>query len=344
MHVIIVNFKIPCQFLFGTHNHKKMKKNTRGGLRYMQFILIALSMHFSQLAFTQTDLDALMMNKNQFCNGFVYSNSSWDNYWEGNRKRINENLGTVSTNSLTYMANYGIKDKLNIMVGAPYIRTKATAGTLQGVSGIQDFSLFVKWRMVNKKIGKQKFSIFAIAGFTSPLQNYVIDYLPLSIGLGSKTFITRLMADYQWRKWTITASSSHHRRSNVSLDRESYYTTELHLTNQVAMPDALQSQLRLGYRGRYFIAEGLLSNWTTLGGFDITRNNMPFPSNRMNGTTAGISLKYTIKSYTNLSLLGNAQYTVQGRNIGQSSMFSGGIFYAFYVKKKGQKADKKTKN
>ena len=31
----------------------------------------------------QTEQDAIMMNKNQFCNGFIYTYSSWENYWEG---------------------------------------------------------------------------------------------------------------------------------------------------------------------------------------------------------------------------------------------------------------------
>jgi len=35
----------------------------------------------------QTDEDAIMMTKNNFCVGGTYSYSSWDHYWEGNRWR-----------------------------------------------------------------------------------------------------------------------------------------------------------------------------------------------------------------------------------------------------------------
>src|SRR5687768_15193997 len=63
----------------------------------------------------QTDVDGIMMAKNNFCTGFMYSYSSWDNYWEGTLKRNNLNLGTVSTQMVGWMGNYGITEKLNIM-------------------------------------------------------------------------------------------------------------------------------------------------------------------------------------------------------------------------------------
>lgn len=281
----------------------------------------------------QTDVDAIMMNKHQFCNGFLYGYSSWDQYWEGTLKRSNENIGTVSTQSVMYMATYGITDKLNVIAGAPYVWTKASAGTLHGMKGVQDLSLFVKWKPVSKSFGKNKISLFAIGGFSTPLSNYVIDFLPLSIGLGSTNFTARGMIDFQHKKLNITGSASYIRRSNVQLDRDTYYDTEQHFTNEVKMPDAAFYQLRTGYRGKYLLAEALLSNWTTLGGFDITRNNMPFPSNRMNATTVGVNIKYTLKNLTNLSLLFGGQHTLAGRNMGMSNSVSAGAFYAFYFKK-----------
>lgn len=49
--------------------------------------LIALIFAVPILALAQTDMDGIMMNKNQYCNGFVYDHSSWDHYWEGSFKR-----------------------------------------------------------------------------------------------------------------------------------------------------------------------------------------------------------------------------------------------------------------
>jgi hypothetical protein len=285
----------------------------------------------------QTEMDAIMMNKNQACTGLVYDYSSWDHYWEGSLKRTNENLGTVSTQALMLMSNYGITNNLNIMAGVPYIKTKASDGTLQGMKGLQDISLTLKWKAFTRSYNKSKVSFFLLGGLSTPSSNYVIDFLPLSIGLGSTNLTARGMVDYQWKKFTITGSASYIRRNNVKLDRDNYYDTQLHLTNQVKMPDATQYQLRTGYRGKYILAEALVTNWTTLGGFDITRNNMPFPSNRMNATAAGASIKYTVKSFTNLAFISGVSQIISGRNVGQSTAYNFGVFYACYLSKKAKK-------
>lgn len=282
----------------------------------------------------QTDVDAIMMNKHQFCNGFVYEHSSWNHYWEGSLKRTNENLGTVTTQSLMFMSNYGVTNNLNVMVGLPYVQTNASAGTLHGMKGLQDASLIVKWRPIIQSFGKSKVSLFVLGGISTPTSKYVIDFLPMSIGLGSTNVTAKGMIDYQLKRFTVTGSAAYIRRSNVKLDKDNYYDTELHLSNEVRMPDAAQYQLRTGYRGKYLLAEALLTNWTTLGGFDMTRNNMPFPSNRMNATMVGASLKYTIKSFTNLSLIGGFNHTLAGRNMGEANAFNAGVFYACYLSKR----------
>ena len=239
-------------------------------------IIVAFSV-LAKFSFAQTDVDAIMMNKNQFCFGPMYSYSSWDHYWEGTLKRNNENLGTVSTKMFNIMGNWGITNNLNLMFSVPYVKTKATAGTLAGMKGIQDLSIYAKWRFLNANMGKAKLKLFAIAGFSTPLDNYVVDFLPLSVGLGSTNGIFRFQADYQYKKFTVTASTASWERSNVKIDRTSYYDTEMHYTNVVDMPNASQQQLRAGYRGKYLIAEAILNKWTTKGGVRHYQKQHAFP-------------------------------------------------------------------
>jgi len=307
-----------------------MKRNN--SYRTLPLLALCLIMICGSLR-AQTDLDAIMMNKKQFCNGLVYEHASWKNYWEGTLKRQNLNMGTVTTQSVSIMPNYGITDDINVMANLPYVWTKASAGNLQRMKGIQDLSVHVKWRFLKKGIGKGKLSLFAIPGVSTPVSDYVIDFLPMSIGLGSTNLTGRFMADYQYGKFTVTGSAAYIRRSNVKLDRTSYYDTELHLTNEVQMPDQMHYQLRAGYRGKYLISEVFLTNLTTLGGFDITRNNMPFPSNRMNMTNLSLHVKYTLPRFTNLALLAGGTYCLAGRNVGQNNSFHVGAFYAFYFGK-----------
>jgi hypothetical protein len=296
--------------------------------------LLFVLLLFPFLANSQTDLDGIMMNKNQFCHAIIYDHSSWDHYWEGSFKRTNENMGTVTTQSVMYMPNYGITNNLNIMASLPYVWTKASAGTLHGMKGMQDVMIFLKWKALTKSFGKNKVSLFVIGGASTPTSNYAIDFLPMSIGLGSTNVTGRGMIDYERNRFTVTGSASYVWRSNVKLDRDSYYDTEMHLTNEVKMPNVSMYQLRTGYRGRYLIAEATLTNMNTIGGFDITKNNMPFPSNEMDATMVGASVKYTVKHFTNLALLAGGHYTIAGRNMGQSRAFSAGVLYAFYVGKK----------
>lgn len=285
-------------------------------------------------ASAQTDIDAIMMEKNAFCVGPMYSYSSWKEYWEGSLKRENLNLGTVSTQMIGVMGNYGLNRKVNLLFSAPYVKTKASAGTLHGMKGIQDLSLFVKWKGLQKKIGAGKLTGFAIGGVSFPLTNYVADFLPLSIGLRSTTATGRLMVDYERSGLFATASGSYVWRNNIKIDRPSYYTTELHNTNEVEMPDGASYNVRLGYRNHRVIAEAVLNGWYTLGGFDITRNNMPFPSNRMNATTAGVNVKYVLPPLPQLSIVVGGNTTLAGRNMGKATTVYGSFFYVFNLEKK----------
>lgn len=282
----------------------------------------------------QTEIDAIMMSKNNFCFGAVYQYSCWDEYWEGDFKRENLNLGTVTTKSLGIMGNYGISDKLNVLFNLPYVKTNASAGTMEGQEGIQDLSLTVKYMPLEKTIGKSTYSLYALAGFSTPLSNYTADYLPLSIGLESKTASLRLMGDYQRGHFFTTFSGAYVKRSNIFIDRDSYYTTEMHYTNEVDMPDAISVNARIGYRSDRLIAEFIIDNWVTQeGGFDITSNNMPFPSNTMNALKYGLGAKYTFKKIPELSLVGGYNYVAEGRNVGQSNSFFGGAFYVINFNK-----------
>ena len=290
----------------------------------------------------QTDIDGLMMEKHFFCVGPTVGKSSWKNYWEGTSKRENLNLGRVSTTHAMIMGNYGITDKLNVLFGLPYIKTKASVGQLAGQKGLQDISFFVKWQAWDRHIGKGHFKTFLIGGYSFPVSNYTADLLPLSIGLHSKNSTLRLMLDYQRGNWFATASGSYVYRSNVTLDRNTYYTTQIHYTNEVKMPDASQINIRAGYRTSTWIIEGIFDRWTTLGGFDITKNNMPFVSNKMNATTVGLHIKYDTDFVNGLSFVADGNTTIAGRNVGQSTGYGGGIFYILDFSKK--KKSKTTNN
>ena len=294
----------------------------------------------SSIAYPQTEIDGVMMEKNALCIGPMFGYSSWTKYWEGELKRENLNLGDVSTQMYSVMGNYGISNKLNVLFGLPYVKTKASAGQLNGQEGLQDLSLWIKWRPFSKKVGTGRLSLYAIGGYSFPVSDYTGDFLPMSIGLESKNLSLRAMVDYQKGSWFGTVSGTYIRRSNIELDRNSYYTTEMHYSNEVKMPDAASFNVRFGWRDKGLIAEAVFDHWNTRGGFDITRNNMPFASNNMDATRIGFNFKYDMPFHRQLSLTGNVFTTVAGRNVGQATGFNAGIFYVIDLGKK-QKPDSK---
>ncbi|MET0635609.1 MAG: hypothetical protein ABWZ25_06250 [Chitinophagaceae bacterium] len=294
-----------------------------------KFLTACLTCCIGFNAMGQTDIDAIMMEKNAFCVGPMYTHSSWKEYWEGTLKRENLNLGRVTTQMYGLMGSYGITRKLNALFSVPYVRTKASAGTLHPMDGIQDLSLFLKYRAMQYKLGNGKISVFAIGGVTFPLTDYPADFLPLSIGLQSKAAIARGMVDYQLGNLFATVSGSYIFRDDIKIDRTSYYTTEMHYTNKVKMYDMTNVNVRLGFRNQQLIAEAILNQSNSLGGFDITRNNMPFPSNKMNSTMVGVNIKYVIPKIPQLSVVAGGMHTVAGRNVGKATSVYGSFFYVF---------------
>jgi len=297
------------------------------------FLVIAFCLILSPFARAQTDADALMIPKNYFCAAGMYTHSSWDHYWEGTFKRDAPNLGTVSSNAYMLGVVYGLSNKINVSVSLPYVTTNASAGTLRGERNLQDVSAYVKWLALKKEIGKGSLSFHAILSGSIPASNYQADFLPLSIGLHSKNVALRGLVNYQAGLFFVAGAYQYVRRSNITIDRNSYYTTEMHYTNEVQMPDVSNYLISAGFRSLQFHAEATFTQVDTHGGFDIRKNDMPFPSNKMNSQVAGLILKYVFTQIPGLEISAGGNYVLKGRNVGQSRTFFGGIDYVFNTRK-----------
>jgi hypothetical protein len=293
--------------------------------------ILALTAGFAR---AQTDVDGIMMAKKNLCIGPMYGFGSWTEYWEGSLLRTNENLGKVSTRMASIMGNYGISDNLNVLFMAPWIKNSASAGTLHSMQGIQDLSLFGKYRFANKEYKAFRLSLMGVLGASVPLTNYTPDFLPLSIGMHSKNAMARVLVDLQRKTWFFTGSFQYMVRSNITLDRNSYYDTELRLTDKVAMPDMWNTNFRAGYRKGEMYLEAIVDKMNTVGGFDIRRNDMPFPSNNMDAFRAGVNVKIPIPKVNGLTFVGGSMYTLSGRNMGKSLMTNLGFFYLMDLGKK----------
>ena len=282
-----------------------------------------------QMAFAQMPNDGLMMQKRQWCTLLQYTQSSWDEYWEGAGKRSNANLGTFTGQNIMLMTNYGISDRLNVMAGVPYVWTGSSDSYLQGQRGLQDLSVFLKYEIVKKALAGGEFKVQATGGASMPLTDYVPDFLPFSIGLQSKTASLRGILNFTHGSGLyITAQAGHSWRSRIEIDRDSYlYNYELQYTNEVPVPNVFDATGRLGFINRKVQAELNFDYFSGLSGDDIRYNDMPFPTNKMRAATAGIFAKYFI--WKGLAVQAAAGKVLNGRNVGQSTTFSGGFTWFF---------------
>jgi hypothetical protein len=284
---------------------------------------------FSLKAGAQTDADALMIPKNYFCAVASYDHSSWTDYWEGTFKRNNLNIGTLSTNSYMAMGNYGITNKLDFLFTVPYVTTNASAGTLHGQKGFQDLSVTLKYLAFQAQIGTGIFTAHAILTGTIPLSNYDPNFLPVSIGLHSASASLRGLLNYQVGRFFVAGAAQYTQRGDVTINQDAYFTTQEIYSNRVDMPNMNNILFSTGYRSLKLNVEAIVQQTTTLGGFDITKNNMPFPSNTMNWTSAGGLVKYSFEGVAGLQLSAGGNYVLKGRNVGQSTDFFGAVQYVF---------------
>lgn len=301
----------------------------------MKRVLLTACLVIPLAGFSQTLTDGLMMGKKALCTGFLYTHDQWSDYWEGSLKRDNENIGTVTTQSVMWMGTYGITDKLNIIAMLPYVKTKASQGTVTGLDGIQDITLGAKYNFFRKDFEASVLKFFAVGSYGRPVNDYSFDLLPLSIGMGSQRLTGRLTANYKLKFGLyVNSSAGYTWRSNVTLDRPSYYTGgQLYLTDEVKMPNVFDYTVSVGYVKESI--QGILtySQQNTLGGADIRRQDMPFVSNRMNFSKVDALVMWYVPKPKNLAVRASVGYTVAGRNVGQSTTWMGGLLYTFHFEK-----------
>ena len=293
-------------------------------------VVFAIAALWSAAARAQTVDDGIMLTKGTLVAGQVYSHDDWTEYWEGELKRSNGNIGTLTTQSNHWFGNYGVSDRLNVMGSVPYVWTRASQGVLHEMHGVQDLTLAGKysfWEVPASPIGSIKAIAVLSAGL--PLTDYSPDFQPLSIGSGAKRIAARGTFNVQTAPgWFVNATTSYTWRAHVTLDRPYYFTMgQLFFTDEVSMPDIADLGLSSGYNKNGLKAEGMLLVQRTKGGGDIRRQDMPFVSNRMNFSRAGGMVMYEIPKTGGLAGMVSVAHTFEGRNVGLSTSISAGLMY-----------------
>ncbi len=310
-----------------------MKKRIWPGL------CLAVVLGFAGVLPAQTPSDDLMMKKGEICIALMYDDGAWDEYWEGPTLRTNANIGTLSRNTLGPMIAYGIIDKLNMHVGAAYVQTEASGGQQTGVEGIQDLSLSLKYEFFNKQAGKGKVSFLSTLGFSTPLTNYLSDYMPFSLGFGAPELNLRGILQYRLDNGIyVRGALAHLWRGQTEVERDYYYNNGSYYTNLMDVPNAWNYNAVAGVWlfGNSLKLEASYMGLKSTSGDDIRKYNAPQPTNKVEVEQAGFFAQYYFKKIKGLGVLAYYSQMINGRNMGKFTNLGFGLTYQFKIFNKNQ--------
>lgn len=284
----------------------------------------------------QTPSDEILMKKYELCVALTYDHGEWNQYWEGTYLRGNENIGTFTRATVMPMMAAGITDKLNLLIATPYVQTKSTGGQLAGVKGFQDISIALKYEIIKKQIGKGKLQLLGTAAFATPMTNYLSDYMPYSLGLGTNEWTLRGILHYQLDKGMyVRAAGAHLWRGQTEVERNYYYNNGSYYTTYMDVPNAWNYNATLGtWLFKYALrVEASYMALKSTSGDDIRAYNSPQPTNRMEMAQVGFFAQYYFKEkLKGLGVLAYYAQVIDGRNMGKSTNIGAGATYQFKVK------------
>lgn len=303
--------------------------------RWKMLVLFIVVFLMTNTLAAQTPTDGFTMSKNEVCAVLYKAGSSWTHYWEGKRYRDNPNIGRFSSASWIPMLGYGVSSRLNLFVGLPYISTNSSGGYMTGMKGWQDLELEAKYRVIKKQKENGTFYTFLTIGVSAPVTDYVPDHLPFSIGLGTKNLKGRAIIHYESKKGVFyTIQSGYILKSNIVVDRQSYYNNRQVMSNEMPVPNNWDGSVRLGYKKKSFRAD-VHYNWMmSTSGSDMRLYDMPYPYNRMSSTSIGVTGLYWVPFLTGLAIHGNIEQAISGRNMGKFFSWNSGFQYVFNPFKK----------
>jgi hypothetical protein len=296
--------------------------------------VVAIGLGISLTSYAQTPWDEVMMGKGEICAALMYEHSSWNQYWEGTYLRSNANIGTFTRQTVMPMFAMGLTKKINIIASLPYISTDASGGTQVGQSGIQDLNISAKVDWLQKQVGTGRLLFLTNAHFSTPVGNYLSDYMPFSLGVGAPELGLRGIAGYKMDNGLIFRTAlAYLWRGQSNVERDYYYENGSVYSSYMNVPNALNFHAAIGYWAfdNRLRMEATYMSLNCLTGDDIRSYNRPQPTNKTEVSQVGAWVQYFIKSDQGLGALAYFNQTLSGRNMGKATTIGVGLTYQFKV-------------
>ena len=271
----------------------------------------------------QSPLSGFMNGKGNGAVALSYSAEKYDNVFlvpnDANGVPV---FNDVKVNSASLYATYGISDRFDAVVSLPHIQTEGNAsqsvlnelGYENTRSGIQDLSVFLKYNPYNCNIGTASLHFMLGAGLKTPIGDYKVDEgLQSIIAIGNRATSFNGLAIAQ-----------------VRFNDGLFFTTQAgYSIRNGEVPNALVGEIKAGYAGRHIYVDTWFAGQVSDGGVDILGEGFEgfFPATDVSFNRIGVNVYVPIAAGFGVS--GGVSKYLNGRNVGESTGFSGAIVYSF---------------
>jgi len=248
------------------------------------------------------DINGFLPDRGHVDVALSYTSETYDKFWVGKTEVAVPNGGKVDTKSTALWLQWGVTNDLALVANLPYVDVKSDGFGLKD-SGLQDLSALLKYRFwssgPNHLVGG--------LGVRTAVTHYESN-LPVTLGHDTTDILFRLVYQYQAEHFYFSQQVGYDLRNKDAPNDYPLYT-------------------ELGFTAGPVTYSGFYSRLITNSGTDIGDPGFTFPSNRQEYSRIGA--KVYARLADRLGLAAAYYNTLDGRNVGDSHGFSGGVVLQF---------------
>ncbi|WP_035085453.1 transporter [Aquimarina latercula] len=274
----------------------------------------------------QTEVSGFYPQKNELTIAPSYSYKQYDRFYRGNELTDGNpaGLGAISSYIVNLYGEYGITNWLSASLNMPYIFIESENGEpdpVQGTSsveGIQDLSIFIKGRILEKNVKSLgRLGLGAAVGASIPVGNYEAEGV-LSLGNNANSIHANVLAQLT---------------TNVNFFTELQYGYSLKDNSDFDVPNAQVYGIKIGYFNSHFYTHVQLAVQDSMDGLDIGTPEFveaggprALPQTEVDYTNLNLNLYIPLyKNEIGVSTAYN--HNLDGRNFNKETSFSFGLVY-----------------
>ncbi len=280
----------------------------------------------SSSTIAQTEVSGFYPQKNELTIAPSYSYKIYDRFYRGTTLTDGNpaGLGSITSFIINLYGEYGITNWLSASINLPYISVQSEDGVLDPVLekstiyGIQDLSVFMKGKIVEKNLKKVgKIGLGAAVGASIPVGDYEGEGV-LSIGNNANTYNASLLTQFT---------------SSINVFAEAQAGYSLKESSKFNVPNAIVYGVKVGYFNRYFYAHAQLAVQDSMDGLDIGTEEFVaaggpsvLPETEVDYTNLNFNLYVPFYKQT-VGVSAAYNTNLDGRNFSKESSFTVGLVY-----------------